>query len=446
MRSERDLYEYCLAYSERRPVINTHCHILPEPEFEHFDLEKLLRNSYLNWCGVDWENNLASRQNLFEKVRLRSAFTWLEKSLQSIYQSDQPLSAETWDDWSGRIAGAHADAGFRRKLLQEGCGYRKLVLDAYWQPGSDNQDPALFSPTFRVNSFFFGYALSETDHDGNNPYRLYPRPFILELEAYVDWLRESVQLKRSQGCVALKIPIAYDRGLDFREVSHSRASQAFEVITRRFASLESETETSPAVNHGEELPSNAPSTGTSRAAEMGIEPQDVKDFQDYLFFQVCRLAAEFRLPLQVHTGTGQGKSTNALFLLEAIQKNPEAQFVLLHCSYPWIQDTSFLASRFSNVHTDLSMLPLFSSQAAGMVLEELIEGANSHQVAWGCDTWTPEESYAALLALRHVLARMLSVRIANGYFDQEAAEFLIDNILYHNPKQLYGLQDHLNNH
>ncbi len=76
------------------------------------------------------------------------------------------------------------------------------------------------------------------------------------------------------------------------------------------------------------------------------------------------------------------------------------------------------------------------------MLEELIEGANSDKAAWGCDTWTPEESYAALLALRHVLARTLSGRIANGYFDQQAAEFLIDNILYHNPSQLYGLHDH----
>ena len=441
MRSERELYEHFWAYSAQRPVINTHCHLLPEAEFAHFDLEKLLRNSYLNWCGFDWEDNPASRQDLFEKVRLRSAFTWLQKSLQSMYQSDRPLSAGTWEDWSGCIASAHAEADFRRKLLQEFCGYRRLILDAYWQPGSDNQDPALFSPAFRVNSFFFGYALSETDHDGNNPYRLYPRPFILELEAYLDWLRETVRLKRSQGCVALKVPIAYDRGLDFKEVSHTRASQVFASITRRFASLERPAETSPAVIHGENLPSNSPSTGTSRAVELGIASQDVKDFQDYLFFQVCQVAAELKMPLQVHTGTGQGKNTNALCLLETIQKNPDTQFVLLHCSYPWIQDASYLASRFPNVHADLSMLPLFSSQAAGTVLEELIEGVNSHKAAWGCDTWTPEESYAALLALRHVLAWTLASRIANGYFDQEAAEFLIDNILYHNPKQLYGLQD-----
>ena len=85
------------------------------------------------------------------------------------------------------------------------------------------------------------------------------------------------------------------------------------------------------------------------------------------------------------------------------------------------------------------MLPLFSSQAAKTMLDELIEGANSHKMAWGCDTWTPEESYGSLLALRHVLARTLSERIADGYLDQEAAAFLIENILYHNPQQLYRL-------
>ena len=172
MSAARDHYQYVLTFLAGRPVYNSHSHMLPESEYRTFNLEALLRNSYLNWCGVDWEANLTSRQNFFNKVRLRSSFTWLQESLQAIYQTSQPLSAATWAAWSERIASAHAQPDFRRKLLQEICGYRKMVLDAYWQPGSDNQDPALFSPTLRVNSFFFGYALSETDHDGNNPYRL----------------------------------------------------------------------------------------------------------------------------------------------------------------------------------------------------------------------------------------------------------------------------------
>lgn len=438
MKSTGEAYETCWAYSAAQRSINTHCHLLPEREFEGFDLDKLLRNSYLNWCGVTWGEDPASRRELFEKIQLRSAFVWLQKSLQDIYRSDLSLSAGNWEAWDELIAAAHAGPGFRQELLRQTCRYQRMILDAYWRPGSDNQDPDLFSPTFRVNGFFFGYAQTETDHDGNNPYRLYPRPFICELDEYVSWVRGHIVEKTAQGCVALKVPIAYDRGLDFKEVDRARASQAFTALTHRFAAWEVEASQSEPSIAGS-LPSNAPSSGSSRSVELGLDPQLVKDFQDYLFYQVCQVAAECRLPLQVHTGSGQGRRTNALQLLEAIQKNPDTQFVLLHCSYPWVQDAVTLVSRYANTYADLSMLPLFSSQAARTVLEELIENSNSDRLAWGCDTWTPEESLGALLALRGVLANTLAHRIASGYLDQQAAEFLIENLHYRNAQQLYRL-------
>jgi hypothetical protein len=287
-----------------------------------------------------------------------------------------------------------------------------------------------------VNSFFFGYAISETDHDGNNPYRSYPRPFIQDLEAYVAWLRELVQLKRSQGCVALKIPIAYDRGLDFEAVSHARASQAFETITRRFASIESPAEANPAANDGGNLPSNAPSTGTSRAAEVGIASQDER-FSGLPVLPGCRMAAELGCRSR-STPAPPGKRTTPYACWKPSEE-PDTQFVLLHCSYR--------GSRMPATWSAASQRPRRPEHAAAVFFpggendaDELIEGANSHQVAWGCDTWTPEESYGSLLALRHVLARTLSERIAGGYLDKEAAAFFIDNILYHNPQRLYRLE------
>ena len=38
------------------------------------------------------------------------------------------------------------------------------------------------------------------------------------------------------------------------------------------------------------------------------------------------------------------------------------------------------------------------------MLHELIERATLDRIFWGCDTWTAEESFGALLAFRHVLA------------------------------------------
>jgi predicted TIM-barrel fold metal-dependent hydrolase len=55
-------------------------------------------------------------------------------------------------------------------------------------------------------------------------------------------------------------------------------------------------------------------------------------------------------------------------LREAIQKFPETRFVLLHCSYPWIEDISLLVSNHPNVYPDLSWVPLLSTQAATTLL------------------------------------------------------------------------------
>ncbi|MCI0520857.1 MAG: amidohydrolase [Chloroflexi bacterium] len=425
-----DLTAELEAAIHEQPAINTHCHQLPESAYLRFDLEALLRNSYLNWSSERWDfGRLEGKRRFLEQSRFQSAFAWLQKALQALYNVREPLNEKTWLGWSMRIAGAHRKPAWRQELLRERCRYQRLVLDAYWQPGADNDDPALYAPSYRVNAFFFGFSRRAADHDGNNPYRLYPRPFITELDEYLAWVREQVASSQAAGCVALKLPIAYDRGLDFRPVVAEQARLAF----RRMALAEQDRplpETAPSTD-------NAPSGSLASAETLDLDPQDARLFQDTLFFHICELAAEFRLPLQVHTGTGQGMRTRAGELRPAIERCPETHFVLLHGSYPWIEEISPLARRYPNVYPDLSMLPLFSSQATRLLLHELIEGAQADRPAWGCDTWTPEESYGARLAFQQALAGVLAEKIHAGYFGREEALEIIANILLKNPTQLY---------
>ena len=166
---------------------------------------------------------------------------------------------------------------------------------------------------------------------------------------------------------------------------------------------------------------------------------DVKTFQDYLFFQICQMAAELDLPVQIHTGMGQGHRTNAAYLQPAIRNFPGTRFVLLHCSYPWIQDVSMLVDKYPNVFPDLSMLPLISTGSGTTMLHELIERATLDRIFWGCDTWTAEESFGALLAFRHVLALTLADKVIAGYFTRADALLIIDAILFENPKRFYKL-------
>jgi uncharacterized protein len=310
-----------------------------------------------------------------------------------------------------------------------------MLLDAYWDPGSDNGLPELYAPVFRVNSFFFGYSPLASDHDGHNPYELYPHPLIVDLDEYVAWVEESILAHQASGAVALKIPIAYDRGLDFCEVDPDQARAAFAHL---LAAPGGQPATSGQSVGQKGLPSNAPDPYSQKTLA-GFEAQDVKNFQDYLFFQVCRLASQADLPVQIHTGMGQARRTNAGQLQEVIQKNPDTRFVLLHCSYPWTQDMSMLVDKYPNVSADLSMVPLISTRAGITVLHELIERSTAGRLFWGCDTWTAEESFGSLLALSHVLASALEQKVAEGYFSRDDALLMIEQLLFDNPNHFYKL-------
>ena len=187
----QDLYDELAAYIESRPKINTHCHQLPARNIRDSTLKPCFATLTLTGAACPGTVRTHSRENLLEKVRFNSFFVWLQKSLQQLYGIDQPLSAATWQAWSDRIQAAYKNPSHPRDILTGHCVYRRMLLDAYWDPGSDNGLPDLYAPTFRVNSFFFGYSLLAADHDGNNPYVLYPRSFIPDLDEYVGWVRKS---------------------------------------------------------------------------------------------------------------------------------------------------------------------------------------------------------------------------------------------------------------
>lgn len=391
-----------VGYMELIPTINTHSHHLLDAGFEGFDLDSLLRNSYVDWCGVPFGNTGVERAVTLEKVRFNSYFIWLEKSLRELYGVEEPLSADNWNHYSDRIKNAHQDPKWHMELLTGRCRYEKIILDTYWQPGSNNGYPSVFSPAFRINMFLFGYNMEARDHGGNNAQRIYGTA-IHEVDEYVAFMREAITLKKQQGCVALKSAIAYDRGLDFEKVSKESAQKAF---------------------------------GRTGYA---VTEKDIKAFQDYIFSRICEIAAELELPFQCHTGMGILEGTRAMQMSPIIRKNPNTKFVLFHCGYPWIDDICGLTHVYPNVYPDLCWLPLLSTSAAERMLHELIEVGTADKVCWGCDTWTSEESYGALLAIRHVLAKVLTDKISEGYLQLDDAKIIIRNILFHNAEKLYRI-------
>jgi predicted TIM-barrel fold metal-dependent hydrolase len=384
-------------------VINTHCHHLEGREFVGFDLDRLIEKSYVSWAQVPVGKSAGERASFLEKVRSKSYFVWLEKSLRELYGFDEPVTPGNWERHSGCLTSAHRDENHHLSLLKERCGYGRIILDCYWNPGSDHGHPELFAPNYRINMFLYGYDRDARDHNGNNPLVLYDRS-VSDLDEYAALVREMVTRRKKEGCVALKSALAYDRSIRFDEVPKEKAREVF------------------------------------RRKPGGPTDSDIRNFQDWVFHEICAAAREEGLPFQCHTGLGALRETNALQLRNVIAKFPEVKFVLFHGGYPWIDDLLALVHNHPNVYADLCWLPIISPSAAARALHELVEVGTSDRVMWGCDTWTSEESYGALLAFRHVLARVLSEKVEDGYFSLDDAKAVAVRVARANAAELFGLE------
>lgn len=392
-------YEELLEFCKNQKITNTHNHHLPDKQHEGIGLKDLLDNSYTSWCGVPLADTEASRKDYIRLLGSNTYFYWLEKALQELCGISQRLDENTWDVFDSTIKKRFENNRYHLDVLNS--LYEKVILDAYWNPGSNEGHPDIFAPTYRINMFLFGYSKAVCDHNGNNPFRICSWDDIPSFDDYIEAIEQQIIMKKSQGCVALKSAVAYDRGLDFHEVQKQDAQKAY---------------------------MNPKAT-----------KQEIKDFQDYVFFEICRMAAKHHMPMQVHTGLGIMVKSNAMQLQEVITKNPKTQFILFHGSYPWLQDVLGLIHVYKNVYADLCWLPLISTTACEDFLQQLIEVGNMDKVMWGCDTWTSIESYGAVLAIRKVLSKVFSSYVDEGYVSLRLAKEYITHILSQNARKLYNL-------
>jgi predicted TIM-barrel fold metal-dependent hydrolase len=388
---------------DRLRIVNTHCHHAPDELFrEGFGLVKLLQYSYVAWIatGVDKEDIGRDLPRYLSMVRHNSYFVWVEKALQRIYGIDTPIDNQSIAQYDAAIREAHTDPSWHLKLMTDTCRYERAILDTFWSPGGDSGHPELFTPTFRVSMFLYGYADDATDHDSVSCYMQTGTKKPGDIDEYCNLVERAIIYHKENGCCALKMAHAYNRTLETRRVVRDNANAAFK--------------------------------------NKSCGEEEIRSFQDYVIYAICRSAAKHGLPLQIHTGLGQLSGTNSMNLKGLIADNPDTKFVLFHIGYPWMDDIFALVHNYPNVYPDLCWLPLISPVAAEYALGQLLDIGCADKLFWGCDTWTGEESFAAVLAARAVFSRVLCNRITSGYTGADDAVQLIENVFYNNPKALYG--------
>ena len=217
----------------------------------------------------------------------------------------------------------------------------------------------------------------------------------------------------AKGVAAVKIFLAYQRTLQFDRCSQAEAARAFDRIW------------------------------LSRKLDLTFA--DLKPLQDFMTRRLVGLAAERRLPVQIHTGLQEGngnhlENSKPTLLTDLILDYPTAQFVLFHAGYPWGGQVSAMAKNFPNVHADLCWMSTVSPAFAARTLDEWIETIPANKIfAVGGDSNYAEGAYGHCNRARRVACDVLGGKVAQGWFTGAEAAWMAGRILRENARELYKI-------
>jgi uncharacterized protein len=199
-------------------------------------------------------------------------------------------------------------------------------------------------------------------------------------------ISEEIRSARARGYVALKTVAAYRSGLDVSLPSVKAVREALSASRSRLTA---------------------------------------KALVDFALLSALHANAADPLPVQVHTGFGDGDllmpMANPALLKPVLERFDGTPFVLLHC-YPFVREAGWLAHVYPNVFLDLSLTIPHVARPAEHLLEAL-ELAPVSKVLYASDAArAPELYYLAVTRWRAALAEVLP-RLLPG--DEEPVARLI---------------------
>lgn len=239
-----------------------------------------------------------------------------------------------------------------------------------------------------------------------------------------------LQTAADNGCVGLKIPIAYYRPLSLEPVEREQAEGDLRAL---LAAEPSGHRSFP---------------GPIPLYEDPELTRSVKSYQDYLLKHIYVKAGELDLRVIIHSAVALHPAlrfdyNSPLGLYHVFQdddiKRAYTQFVLIHTGYPHHHHVAAMLSQFPNVYTDVS----FYSKFPG-TLEETLRAflalAPSEKVMHGSDSNNvPEEIGYCADNSRRVLAKVLSdYRSHYGWTDKDC-EKMARNVMSENARRVYKI-------
>lgn len=339
-----------------------------------------------------------------DRCRNTTQFRALKRAILDLYGGDV-LDCDAVSEMDSRRREHHVSGVYQSVLVQR-AGIQLMCRDC----GHYFKEPQYFRTAVRMEEWFGISSWNDIQQLADNTGQT-----MSTFDQLISAFRTEAERLIAEGAVAFKNAWIYQRDPIWKLWSRSDAENCFQDAS---ASMKAEW-----VNSGNRWRS------------------DFRPLQDYLFGELCDVAREKKVPIQIHTGLPEG---NLLPLewgkptrfTDLIRSFPKLDIHLLHVGHPFEQEAIAMAKIYPNVMLDCSWFHQLNAQAAQFFLNWMLDEVPVWKIlGFGGDYGHMEGVYGHLLQARDNLAVALTERIVSGRCSKQDAFRTLSQILDENPKR-----------
>jgi predicted TIM-barrel fold metal-dependent hydrolase len=416
-----EIYSRIKKALDATPAIDTHEHLRRFDELPNRDktsegsgmtLHGIWANSYYVWTNPlsAWPTDgrfdtwWKEARDDFDDARATDFYRSMLPAFRDLYGVDfDTISDEQAAELNRKIFNNDRDDRWLQEVITKRANIELMLIDPFWNRLQFNREYPFSVPVLNVTELMRGSHPAQFKSDNDSPYAFAKKRNLptATLDDYLSAVEAIFSTAVESNAVCLKSTQAYVRSLRYEQVLKEQAAAIYGK--------------SPDV----------------------ITPDEQRDFEDFMFWEVCRLSAKYDLPFQIHTGQARVQGSNPINLVDAIAANPNTKFILFHGGYPWIGETAVIAMRHKNVWIDSCWLPALSYTMAKRAYQEWLEAIPSDRIMWGGDTGTAEGIYAATEFTRQCLAEALAEKVERNELSETNAVQIGRQILRENALKLF---------
>ena len=419
---------------EQTPFVNTHDHLLEEstrlkgPEqsshpgqslrdfgvlLSHYaDSDLMVAGLSPEACasllspGIEPGDKWKLVAPFYERARHTGYLQNVRESVRLLYGVDD-LSADTVQVVSDRVD-AMIRPGYYEHVLKEVSRIDYSQVNSLEDPlFMETEQPALLCQDISTVGLCTGLNLPA----------IAPRAGV-EVRTLKDWHEVIERCFERYGprAIAIKNQSAYERELDYQEVSAASAAPLFERYVKNPA---------------------------------GLVPEEYRAIQDHLFHYGVRQAMEYRLPIKLHTGYYAGYGRMPLHQLRhhagdmcaLLVRYPDTPFVIMHITYPYQDEAIALAKHYPNAYVDMCWAWIINPMAGVRFVKEFLMAAPANKLlTFGGDYMPVELVPGHARIARRGLAQALSELVEEGWIAAGDVPDLVERLMRGNAGELFDYE------